>query len=90
MADLEKGGSSAEKKQSDKSAKAKKPSFSARISKWVRELKSEIHKIVWPTRQQTRTNTIVVVTAILVVGVFIWVIDALLNLGLTALINQAA
>lgn len=90
MAELENGGASAEKKQSDKPAKAKKPSFSARIGKWFRELKSEIRKIVWPSRTQTRTNTIVVLTAILAIGAFIWVLDAILNLGLTAVINRAA
>lgn len=89
MADLEKNSASAEKKQSDKPAKAKKPSFSARVSKWFRELKSELHKIVWPTRQQTRNNTVVVIAAILVIGAFIWVLDAVLNLGITALINRA-
>lgn len=88
MADLQKNSAPAEKK-SDKPAKVKKPSFSARVSKWFRELKGEIRKIVWPTRQQTRNNTIVVIAAILVIGAFIWVLDAVLNLGITALINQA-
>ena len=41
----------AEKAPKEKKAKAadKKPGFFARISKWFRELKSELKKVVWPT-----------------------------------------
>lgn len=89
MADQEKGKTPAEKK-GDKPAKAKKPSFFARIGKWFRELKSEIKKIVWPTRQQTTNNTVVVIAAIAVVGVFIWVLDAVFNFGITNFISHFA
>ncbi len=88
MADLEKGNPSAEKKQTEKPAKAKKPSIFARVGKWFRELKGEIRKIVWPTREQTVNNTVVVIVAILVVGVFIWVLDAIFNLGITKFISH--
>ena len=32
-----------------KNSKAKKPSVFARAGKWVRELRAETRKIVWPT-----------------------------------------
>ena len=48
MAEQEKS-TPAVKKQTDKPAKAKKPSFFARIGNWFHELKAEIKKIVWPT-----------------------------------------
>lgn len=55
--------------------KAKKPGLFARIGKWFRELKSECRKIVWPTRQQTVNNTLVVIAAVVIVGIFIWILD---------------
>ena len=90
MADQEKGRTPAEKKQADKPVKVKKPSIFSRIGKWFRELKSEIHKIVWPTRKQTVNNSIVVIAAILVVGVFIWILDAIFNFGIQALLQNFA
>ena len=44
--------------------KAKKPGLFARIGKWFRELKSECRKIVWPTREQTTNNTLVVIACV--------------------------
>lgn len=90
MADQEKGKQPAEKKQAEKPAKVKKPSLFARMGKWFRELKSEIHKIVWPTAQQTLNNTVVVIAAIFIIGVFIWVLDAVLGFGVRNFINHLA
>ena len=70
--------------------KVKKPGFFARIGKWFRELKSECRKIVWPTRQQTVNNTLVVIACVIVVGIFIWLLDAIFNLGVQVLLTQFA
>lgn len=85
MAEQEKN-TPAEKK-AEKPAKVKKPSLFARIGKWFRELKGECKKIVWPTRQQTVNNTAVVLATCLVIGVFIWVLDAVFQFGVSALIR---
>lgn len=79
-----------ETKQTKNSAKEKKPGFFSRIGKWFRDLKSECKKIVWPTRKQTTNNTLIVLATILVIGVFIWILDAIFNLGITTLITVAA
>ena len=51
-----------------------------RISKWFRDMKSELKKVVWPTPKQVLQNSLVVLACVLVVGVFIWIFDALANL----------
>lgn len=79
-----------EKKQSKNSAKEKKPGFFSRIGKWFRDLRSECKKIVWPTRKQTANNTMIVLAMILVVGVFIWILDAIFGMGISMLIRVAA
>ena len=48
-----------------------------RFTKWVREMRSELKKVVWPTRTQVVQNTVVVLACVLVVGVIIWIFDAL-------------
>ena len=90
MADQGKGNSPAEKKQADKPVKAKKPSVFSRIGRWFRELKSEVRKIVWPTRKQTVNNSLIVIATILVVGVFIWILDAIFSFGFQTLLQNFA
>lgn len=81
---------SAPEKKSKGSGKEKKPGFFSRVGKWFHDLKSECKKIVWPTRKQTTNNSLIVIATILVIGVFIWILDAVFNLGITALITAVA
>jgi len=54
-----------------------------KVSLYFREMKSELKKIVWPSAKQVRNNTGVVITFIVLLGVFI----ALVDLGLTYLLS---
>ena len=76
-----------QEKKAEKPVKAKKPSIFARIGKWFHELKSECKKIVWPTRKQTLNNTAVVIASVLIVGVFVWVLDAIFKVGISAILS---
>ena len=80
-----------ESAKAEKKAKPaeKKPGFFARVGKWLRELKSELKKVQWPTKKQTVNNTLVVIACIVVVGIFIWVFDAAAQLIINALLNLA-
>ena len=51
-----------------------------RLSKWFREMRAELKKVVWPSKKQVLQNTVVVLISVLVVGVFIWIFDAISNL----------
>jgi preprotein translocase subunit SecE len=62
-------------KKDKKSEKKSKPSVFAKISRWLRELKSELKKVQWPTAKQTVNNTVIVIACVVVVGVFIWLFD---------------
>ena len=57
------------------------------ITKYFRELKSELKKVVWPTPQQVLKNALVVAACVLCVGVFIWLFDFVAQVGITALIG---
>lgn len=50
-----------------------------KISKWFREMKSELKKVVWPSRRQIINNTLVVLTVMLIAAVVIWGIDFVSN-----------
>ena len=70
--------------------KAKKPGLFARIGKWFRELKCVCRKIVWPTREQTINNTLVVLASVIIIGIFIWVLDIVFGLGIQTLLTHTA
>ena len=70
--------------------KAKKPGLFARIGKWFRELKSECRKIVWPTREQTVNNTLVVLASVVIIGIFIWGLAIVFGLGIQTLLAHTA
>ena len=50
-------------------AEAKKENFfvraGKRISRWFREMKSELKKVVWPTKSQMINNTLIVLACVL-------------------------
>jgi len=58
-----------------------------KVSKYFRELKSELKKVVWPTPKQLLKNTLVVIACVLVVGVFIWTFDLVAKVVIDALIG---
>ena len=43
---------------------------------WIREMKSELKKVVWPDKKTVMKNTLTVLLCTLVIGVCIWVFDA--------------
>ena len=63
-------------KKDKKADKKAKPSLFARVGKWLKDMKSELKKVQWPTRKQTVNNTLIVIACVIVVGIFIWLFDA--------------
>ena len=68
----------------------KKPSLGKRISKWWREMKSELKKVIWPTPKQVVNNTIVALSVMLASAVVIWGFDEFAQLIVRAVISLAA
>jgi preprotein translocase subunit SecE len=50
-----------------------------RIAKWFREMKSELKKVVWPSRKQIINNTLVALAVMVVVGIVVWGFDFVAN-----------
>lgn len=45
----------------------------------AKEARTEIRKVVWPTRQETTQTTLVVVAVVLVMALLLWGLDSLLG-----------
>ena len=73
-------------------AEAKKENFfvrtGKRLSRWFREMKSELKKVVWPSKEDTKTNTIVVLVTVAIAAVVMIALDAIFG-GILGLIIGA-
>ncbi len=54
-----------------------KPGFFQKIGKWFREMKSELKKVIWPTRKALVQNSLISVCFMLVSAVVLWGFDEL-------------
>ena len=64
-----------------------KPGFFKRVGKWFREMRSELKKVVWPTRKQLINNTIVSVVVMLVSALGVWGFDQIARLLVQGLLG---
>ena len=53
-----------------------------RITRFFKEVKSELKKVTWPSKKQVTKNTLVVIAAVVLIGIVIWVLDLIFSLGL--------
>ena len=58
-------------------ARGKRPSFPSRIALYNRQVVSELRKVIWPTRNELVTYTIVSVTFVAFMIAFVGVLDYL-------------
>ena len=78
---------SSEKADKAKKDKQSKPGIFERVGKWLREMKSELKKVQWPSRKQTINNTMIVIACVIVVGIFIWIFDFIATGAIQGLIS---
>jgi preprotein translocase subunit SecE len=63
----------------------KQPSLFARLNRFVREVIAELRKVIWPTRKQQVTYTLVVLVFVAVVVAFVSGLDVLFAKGVFAI-----
>lgn len=55
------------------------------FKQFYRDVKTEMKKVSWPTRQEVYSTTVVVLIAVFFFGFFLWGADYLIGLGFNAL-----
>ncbi len=45
----------------------------------IKGARTEIRKVIWPTRQETTQTTVIVMVAVVVCGLFFWALDSFLG-----------
>ena len=59
--------------------------FAAKVAKFFRDTRSELKKVVWPSKEDTRKNTTVVLVVVLIAAAVLFVLDAIFG-GILGLI----
>ncbi len=54
----------------------------------ARDARTEVRKVIWPSRQETMQTTLMVVVMVLLVGIMLWLIDMVLRWGILVLTGQ--
>lgn len=55
---------------------------------FVKDARTEVRKVVWPTRAETMQTTLIVIIMVLVVGVILWIMDTFLLWAVKLLTGQ--
>jgi len=50
-----------------------------RTASFFRDARTEVRKVVWPTRQETVQTTLTVFVIVVIVGIMLWLFDMLLS-----------
>ena len=67
----------------------KKPGLFKRIGKWFREMKSELKKVVWPSKKELTKNSVVSLVMMVASAIVIWGFDELAQWIIKALLTLA-
>ena len=52
---------------------------------FVKDARTEVRKVVWPTRKETGQTTLFVIVAVIIMGIFFFLLDMLLGWAVRAL-----
>lgn len=58
------------------------------VTRFFREIRSELKKVIWPNKEQLINNTMTVLAASLVAGVIIWAADFILGAAFKFILNN--
>ena len=53
----------------------------------LKDARTEIRKVVWPTKAETRQTTLIVLAVVVMVGLLLWALDSLLSLIVSGIIG---
>ncbi len=54
---------------------------------FMQEARTEVRKVVWPTRKETVQTTLIVIAMVTIVAIFLWLLDMFLAWGIRSFIG---
>ncbi len=54
---------------------------------FVRQVRQELAKVVWPTRKETMLSTVMVMSMAVVASIFLFLVDTVFSLGIQSVLG---
>lgn len=61
------------------SAAQKKPGFLQRMKRFFKDINGEVKKIVWPSKNSIRNNTMIVIVVVILSAIFVGCFDFVIS-----------
>ena len=62
-------------KKADKKAE-KNPGFFGRLRSYLGDVRSEMRRVVWPSREELKSYSVAIIAMLIVFGIVIWLVDS--------------
>ena len=62
----------------------------ARISSFLKDVRSEMNKVVWPSRTEVQATTSVVIVTVFIFAAYFWLIDSIIGRAVEAVLHKLA
>jgi len=56
-------------------------------AKFIREVRQEVNKVVWPTRKETIASTSIVLILVVISAAFFWFVDSVISAAVRAILG---
>jgi preprotein translocase subunit SecE len=60
----------------------------ARISSFLKDVRSEMRKVVWPSRTEVKSTTIVVIATVFLFAAYFWLVDTIIGNVIEAVLHK--
>jgi preprotein translocase subunit SecE len=78
---LRSGGGEGGDDGGERASRLPKLSFGGRLSEFYQNIKLELRKTTWPTRNEVWSTTVVVLIAVVFFGFYLWGVDSIVTIG---------
>jgi preprotein translocase subunit SecE len=60
----------------------------ARLAEFLKDVRSEMRKVVWPSRPEVQSTTIVVLVTVFIFAAYFWLVDNIIGRAIEALLHS--
>ncbi len=60
----------------------------ARLRSFLHDVRSEMRKVITPTRDEVQTTTIVVIVTVFIFAAYFWLVDSIIGRGIEMLLKK--
>lgn len=70
------GSAAKAEKKAEKKKADKKPGIFRRLFNYLGDVKSEMRRVVWPSKEELKSYSVAIIAMLIVFGIVIWLVDS--------------